>query len=60
VRFDDLLKQDAENTSELLATIEENIQPDDACNVQFTSVNYTTQELATLIRLLVLGYDWYT
>jgi hypothetical protein len=49
VRFDDLLGNDANNATELLASIEESIQPDDACNVQFTSVNYI-QELATLIR----------
>lgn len=51
--------EDASNAAELLAKIEENIQPDDACNIQFTSVNYTTK-LATLIKLSVLGYYRYT
>jgi len=38
LRFDDLLKEDLKTAEESVATVEGIIQPDDACNVQFTSV----------------------
>ncbi|XP_065342497.1 medium-chain acyl-CoA ligase ACSF2, mitochondrial [Cloeon dipterum] len=59
VRFDDLVKEDLENARKIVLKIEESIQPDDPCNVQFTSGTTGLPKAAVLSHHNIVNNSWY-